>query len=177
MSKFHADNVAFVTLKLKQFAEREAKREVLTRMHRIAQAMVDYIDSHFADDDEHFPQYTANLHDATGVAIYDDGRLENYFPVQRAVDPQQTEIGEEEWGSRELEEAARQGMTKFSKGLWLVLFSSSSYAESVEDIGSPKKRGKGFFTWLWETLSIDIKQEFDGCMIAPQYGLSDSIPF
>lgn len=177
MSNFHADNVALVTLKLKQFAEREAKREVLTRLRRIAQAMVDFIDSHFADDDEHFPQYTANLHDATGVAIYDDGRLESYFPVQRAVYPQQTEFGEEEWGSRELEEAAKQGMTKFSKGLWLVLFSSSSYSVNVEYAGSPKKRGKNFFTWLWEIISIDINREFAGCMVDPQYGLSDSIAF
>lgn len=177
MSRFHADNVALVTLKLEQFAEQEAKREVLTRMRRIAQTMVDYIDSRFADGDEYFPQYTANLHDATGVAIYDNGRLECYFPTQRAIDAQETGIGDEEWGSRELEKAARQGITKFSKGLWLVLFSSSSYAEEVEDVGSPKKRGKNFFTWLWETISVNINMEFDGCMIAPQYGISDTFAF
>ena len=177
MSNFHADNVALVTLKMKDFAEREAKREVLKRMRRVAQYMVDFIDSNFADGNQQYPQFTANLHDATGVAIYDDGRLEHYLPTKRASEPQHTEIGEEEWGAQELANVVRQGVAKFSKGLWLVMFSASSYAEKIEDIGSPADRGRSFFTNLWEYLSIDIKKEFEGCIIAPMMGLSDSIPF
>lgn len=177
MSKFHANNTALVTLKMKEFAEREAKREVLKRMRRVAQYMVDFIDSHFADGNENYPQYTANLHDATGIAIYDNGRLEQYLPTQRATQPQHTEIGEDEWGSQELANVVRQGATRFFKGLWLVMFSASSYAEKIEDIGSPKDRGRDFFTNLWEYLSIDIRKEFDGCITAPLFGLSDSMPF
>lgn len=176
MSRFHADNVALVTLKMKEFAEKEAKLEVLKRMRRIAQRMVDFIDSNFADDSSQFPQWTSNLHDATGVAIYDDGRLENYIPTQRASEPQQSPIGEDEWGTQELANVIKQGVTKFPKGLWLVLFSASSYSEQIEDIGSPASRGKGFFERLWDILSIDIRKEFDGCIIAPMMGLSNSIP-
>lgn len=167
-------NKAVVTLKLKEFAATEAKREVLKRMRRVAQYMVDFIDRNFADDSQNYPQFTANLHDATGVAIYDDGRLEQYLPTQRATEPQMSPIGEDEWGSQELSNVVRQGTTKFSKGLWLVLFSASSYAESIENIGSPRERGRDFFTNLWEYLSIDIKQEFNGCIIQPTFGLSDA---
>lgn len=177
MSQFHADNVALVTLRLKELAEKEAKREVLKRMRRIAKYMVDFIDSHFADDNANFPQYTANLHDATGIAIYDDGKLEAYLPTQRASEPQKTEIGEDEWGAQELANVVAQGVSKFSKGLWLVMYSASSYAERIEDSGSPKDRGRDFFTNLWEYLSIDIHKEFDGCIIAPMFGLSGSMPF
>lgn len=177
MSRFHADNMALVTLRMKEFAEKEAKREVLKRMRRVAQYMVDFIDSHFSDDSRLYPQYTANLHDATGIAIYDDGKLECYLPTQRASKPQKSPIGEEEWGSRELANVVKQGVTKFSKGLWLVLFSASSYAEQVEDLGSPRDRGRSFFTDLWDYMTIDIKKEFDGCIVAPMFGLSDAIPF
>ena len=177
MSDFSGKNIALVTLRMKQFAEKEAKREVLKRMRRIAQYMVDYIDSNFADDSQQFPQLTSNLHDATGLAIYDNGRLESYIPTQRATEAQMSPSGGEEWGTQELANVIRQGVTMYSKGLWLVLFSASSYAEQIEDIGSPRSRGQGFFEWLWDAVSIDIKKEFEGCMIAPMLGLSDSIPF
>lgn len=177
MSRFHAGNVALVTLRMKEFAEKEAKREVLRRMRRIAVAMVDFIDSRFSDDSNEFPQYTANLHDATGIAIYDNGKLESYMPAQRASVPQENSSREEEWGSQELANVIRQGMSRFSKGLWLVLFSASSYAEQVEDLGSPRNRGKKFFEWLWDQISIDIKDEFEGCIVAPLFGLSDALNF
>lgn len=172
-------NKAVVTLKLKQFAATEAKREVLRRMRRVAQYMVDFIDTHFADDSQDYPQYTANLHDATGVAIYDDGRLEQYLPTQRASEPQKSPIGEDEWGSQELSNIVHQGASRFSKGLWLVLFSASTYAETIENVGGPTEaqRGRNFFTNLWEYISIDIKQEFNGCIIQPSFGLSDAVPF
>lgn len=176
MSNFHADNVALVTLKLKEFAEREAKREVIKRIRRIAERMVDFIDSNFDDNSVQFPQFTANLHDATGIAVYDDGRLESYLPTKRASEPQVSPIGEEEWGSEELGHAIKQGVAKFSKGLWLVMFSASSYSETVEDAGSPADRGRRFFTALWEYLSIDIKKEFDDCIIAPLFGIDDTLP-
>lgn len=177
MSNFHEDNVALMTLKLKEFAEREAKREVLKRMRRIAQKMVDFIDGNFSKNSQQFPQFTANLHDATGIAIYDDGGLDRYLPTQRATAAQMSPIGEDEWGREELENAIKQGLTKYSKGLWLVMFSASSYAEDIEDMGSPKGRGKGFFTWFWESMSIDIKKEFKDCIVKPMIGLADSIPF
>lgn len=176
MSKFHADNMALVTLELKKFAENEAKREVIRRLRRIAERMADLIDSRFADDSEQFPQFTGNLHDATGIAIYDEGRLESYLPTQRATGPQESPSGEDEWGSEELTNVIRQGATRFSKGLWLVMFSASSYAERIEDMGSPADRGRSFFTSLWEYLSIDIKSEFGGST-TPMFGLSNVMPF
>lgn len=177
MSKFHSHNIAVVTLGLKQFTKEVATREVMTRLRRIASSIVDYIDAHFKFEDPQFPEYTANMHDATGVAIYNDGVLESYTPIQRASVAQKTAIDEDEWGYQELANAIRVGATKYSKGIWLVLFCASSYAEKVEDIGSPANRGQGFFTWLWDIISIDIKKAFNDCIIAPMFGLSDSIPF
>lgn len=172
-------NVGLVTLRMKQLVESEAKKEVLKRMRRIAQSIVDYVDSHFDDNSEQFPQYTGNLHDATGVAIYNDGTLESYMPTRRATSAQMSPIGEDEWGSEELANVIRQGVLKYSQGLWLVLFSASSYAFEVHNIGSPADppRGKAFFNELWDALSIDIKREFENCYVAPLLGLSDSIPF
>lgn len=177
MSDFHDRNIGLVTVAMKEFTATEAKREVLIRMRRIAARILDYIESNFDDTSSQFPQYTANLHDATGIAIYDDGRVEQYLPIARADNPQKSPIGEEEWGFEELSHVVRQGSAKYNNGLWLVLFSASSYSEEIEDIGSPIGRGKGFFTWLWDVLSIDIKQELGDVMIAPMLGLSDSVPF
>ena len=101
MSDFHDRNIGLVTVAMKEFTATEAKREVLIRMRRIAARILDYIESKFDDTSSQFPQYTANLHDATGIAIYDDGRVEQYLPIARAEDPQKSPIGEEEWGFEE----------------------------------------------------------------------------
>ena len=160
MSSFHADNIATVRLALRKFAAEDAKKAVLKRMWLIAGRMVDYIDGHFNDNSDQFPEWSGNLHDATGVGIYDDGRLECFIPTKRAGGTQMGISGEEEWGGEELSFALKQGCVRFPSGLWLVLFSASSYAEKVEDIGSPKDRGQNFFTTLWEQLRIDVKNTF-----------------
>mgnify|MGYP000130252761 CR=1 FL=1 len=166
-----AENIATVRLKLKEFAETTGKKEVLKRMRLIASRMVDYIDENFDKGSNQFPEYTANLHDATGIAIYADGRLDKFLPTKRATSAQEGPTGQPEWGAEELDFAISQLASRFSTGLWLVMFSASSYAEHIERMGSPKDRGRNFFTTLWEILSIDIQDTF-GTAIVGMDGLA-----
>ena len=173
MSDYTAHNISVVKLGLKKFAENEARKEVLRRMRIIAGKMLDLIERVFSDDSEQFPQWTANLHDATGIGIYADGRLESYMPVQRASKPQKTSSGKSVWGSQELSDALKMASTTYSTGLWLVLFSAVDYAESIDNIGSPANRGQNFFTALCEYLGIDVKDEFGTAIV----GMSGDIKF
>lgn len=161
-----AENLATVKLIIEAFTQKHAKKLVLDRMRLIASRMVEYIDDRFNKDSQQYPEYTANLHDATGVAIYADGRLDKFLPTKRATSPQLGIDGSDEWGSTELEFAISQLASRFSKDLWLVMFSASSYADLVDDSGSPKERGRDFFTSLWEVLSIDIQDEFKTSIVS-----------
>ncbi len=160
MSYWTEHNISVIKLRLTKFAETEAKKEVLKRLYSIAANLIAFIDDNFKPKDKKFPEYSANLHDATGVAIYDNGVIRKYLPTRRAMEPQMNEINEEEWGYEMLNNAISAGLTHFSKGLWLVLFSGSSYADQIERIGSPKERGMGFFTNLAERLGFNISGAF-----------------
>ena len=170
MSDYTAHNLSVIKVGLREFAEKEAKKEVVRRMRIIAGKMIDLIDRVFSKTSDNFPEWTANLHDATGIGIYVDGHLDEYMPVQRASTAQQSRSGEDVWGTTELSEALTNASTTFSKGLWLVMFSAVDYAEQIEDIGSPKDRGEGFFTALCEWLGMDVKEQF-GTAIVGMSGL------
>ena len=171
MSDYTAHNLSVIKVRLREFAEKEAKQEVVRRMRIIAGKMIDLIESVFSDASEQFPEWTANLHDATGIGIYVDGHLDRYMPVQRASEPQESESGEEIWGTEELSEALTKASTAFAKGLWLVMFSAVEYAERIDNIGSPKERGIKFFTTLCEYLGMDVNEQFGTAIV----GMSGSI--
>ena len=165
MADYTAHNLSVIKIGLRDFAEKEAKKEVVRRMRIIAGKMLDLIERVFSDSSEQFPEWTANLHDATGIGIYVDGHLDKYMPVQRASEPQESQSGVEVWGTAELSEALTKASTTFTKGLWLVMFSAVDYAEQIEDIGSPKERGRNFFTTLCEYLGMDVKEQFGTAIV------------
>lgn len=158
-------NISVVTLRLKEFAAKEAKKEVLRRMRLIARKLLDEITSGFDQNDDQYPVDTGNLADATGIGIYADGVLESYIPIQRADKPQENEIGEEVWGTEELTDALNRASTKFAKGLWLVVFSVMDYSRRIETKGSPKDRGMGFFTKFIELTGADVKNQFGAAIV------------
>lgn len=158
-------NISVVKLRLKEFAEKEAKKEVLRRMRLIAQNLLNAITSGFDANDEQYPVWTGNLADATGIGIYADGVLSSYIPIKRADRPQENGIGEEVWGTEELTDALSRASSKFSKGLWLVVFSTMDYARRIETKGSPKDRGKGFFTQFIDVAAGDIKDQFGAAIV------------
>lgn len=165
MADYTAHNLSVIKVGLRDFAEKEAKKEVVRRMRIIADKMLDLIERVFSDTSEQFPEWTANLHDATGIGIYVDGHLDKYMPVQRASEYQESRIGEAIWGTTELSEAITNASTTFAKGLWLVMFSAVDYAEQVEDLGSPASRGQGFFTTLCEYLGMDVIGQFGTAIV------------
>lgn len=166
MADYTAHNLSVIKVGLRDFAEKEAKKEVVRRMRIIADKMLDLIERVFSDSSEQFPEWTANLHDATGIGIYVDGHLEKYMPVQRASGPQESRSGEDTWGTEELFQALTNASTTFAKGLWLVMFSAVDYAEQIEDSGSPKERGRNFFTTLCEYLGMDVIGQFGTAIVS-----------
>lgn len=158
MSNHSAHNSRAFKLGLKRFAETEVKAKLEAMLRGVAQLLVSYIDGGFTPPygTMQFPVYTGNLHDATGVGVYIDGRLSGYIPTAIAVE-QQTDkgrIGID--GHVNLTLALQAATSRFAEGIWIVLFSTVPYAYRVNTQGSPRGRGMDFFDVLGEALFQEI---------------------
>lgn len=158
MSNYTAHNSKVFKIGLKDYAERVVKVSLETMLRGVAEKLVAYIDGGFAppSGSMQFPVDTGNLHDATGVGVYIDGRLSSYLPTAIAVRQQtnQGEIGID--GSIALRNAVQATATRFAKGIWIVLFSTVSYAYKINMQGSSRGRGAGFFDGLGELLFQNV---------------------
>lgn len=158
MSDYTSHNSRAFKVGVEQYAQRVIKVKIEAVLRGVAEKLVAYIDGGFAlpHGTAQFPVDTANLHDATGVGVYIDGRLSAYLPTALAVEQQTngTEIGID--GSAALRNAVQAATTQFSKGLWIVLFSTVSYAYKINTQGSKRGRGVGFFDGLGETLFQNV---------------------
>lgn len=154
MSKHAAANRQAISSGLRDFSRRIVKPQIEAMLRQVAQLLVSYIDGAFTPPrgTRQFPVDTGNLHDATGVGVYIDGRLSAYLPTAMATDQQsyRGQIGID--GALRLRNAVQGAATRFSSGIWIVLFSTVPYAYSVNAQGSPRGRGAGFFDGLAETL-------------------------
>lgn len=118
--------------------------ELVNVLKRVAQQIVTAIDT-----GAYIPEYTGNLHDATGVAVYADGAVVSFLPTKKAAKKAKTgfggvnhyEIDGNEFLTRTIAEAS----TTFAKGVWFVVFSTVPYAYYIDANGSPLGRGQGFF--------------------------------
>lgn len=158
MSTHATHNAKVFKAGLKDFAEREIKTRIESMLRSVAQKLVSYIDGGFTPPSgtRQFPVYTGNLHDATGVGVYVDGRLSSYVPTAIAVEQQtdKAQIGID--GSISLRLALQAATTKFAKGMWIVLFSTVPYAYKINTEGSAWGRGAGYFDSLGEILFQNV---------------------
>lgn len=140
----------------KMFIKNVAQPKLVEVLSQKADKIVELIDSGL------IPEYTANLHDATGVAVYVDGTIKRFVPTARAQ--KATSSGYDGinhygiWGSDFLEMAIYEASTRFSKGVWFVIFSAVPYAYRIDMQGSPKEeeRGRNFFSTIRDAAINDI---------------------
>ena len=76
------------------------------------------------------PVDTRNLMEGTGIGIYYNGVLRSFRQDDIATVPK-TIRGQEVWGRKTLAQALSIGASKYSSGLWIVLFSTMPYAKYV----------------------------------------------
>lgn len=138
--------------------------QLVSVLSQKAQQVVDYINGNFNAESKDFPVDTANLHDATGVGVYVDGRIHRFLPTKWADKPQRSGFDGVNHkgivGSEFLQQAISEASTRFAKGVWFVVFSAVPYAYHINASGSNKRssyeahggsattyinRGKGFF--------------------------------
>lgn len=171
MTDYSAHNQRVAQQMMSAFVQRKFKPKILQALREVAQIMVDTIDGAFepyptmsADGwidrggNDKFPTWTGQMHDSTGVAIYDNGRVEAYLPTQIGLAPQYLEEEgiENIIGADYLDKAIKLGASTFSKGIWIVLFSAVPYAWIIENLGSSQHRGIGFFKTLKEQLLAEV---------------------
>ena len=123
------------------------KANIRDIMQDVARQMHEYIsETTFNQGDGNMPYYTGNLSDSTGLGVYIDGALTAYIPPQRAMISQSN--GDSDpviWGYQDVRDTLSFASSEFSKGLWVVLFSTTSYAFRVDEQGS-KYWNEGFFS-------------------------------
>ena len=169
-SSYSSDNARVIMLELKRYTKEVFKPLLINVLKKVAQRIVAKIDGAFTPWSKNpdgklpsggnvdFPVWYGQMHDATGVAIYDDGQLMQYLPTKKALDKQsQSHDGETGIiGSEYLKTAIQEGMERFGKGLYMVLFCAVPYAVKIEAVGSSKGRGAGFFTTITDDMFEDI---------------------
>lgn len=166
--KYHARNARIIYAAMKGVARDEAKRMIIDMLKKCAQRIVDAVDGRFTPwppelphgGSVEYPVWVGQMHDATGVGIYDDGKVIQYLPTKKALDSQpQMDAAHNDYGiigNQRLREAIQAGITQFSEGLWIVLFCAVPYANIVNTKGSPWDRGAGFFDKFADGLMEDV---------------------
>ena len=121
------------------------KSRISRIMQEVARQMHEFIsETSYNQGGGNMPFYTGNLSDGTGLGVYIDGALTAYIPPRRAI-TSQTNKGVTEWGYQDIREALTFASSDYEKGLWVVLFSTTSYAIKVDERGS-KYWESGFFS-------------------------------
>lgn len=113
----------------------------------------------YIEDLHNLPIFTGNLADSTGVGIYNNGTLSAFAPIQRANMPQMYR-NEFVWGNSLLDKALADGSYKYSKGLWIVLYSTVPYAVKVDTKGTKKTEAGYFSTRLKQDMLSQFKITF-----------------
>lgn len=132
--------------------------ELLQVLVNVAHEVVAAIDA-----GDRIPEYTSNLHDATGVAIYANGAIFSFIPTKKATKKAHSGIGGVNRygidGQELLVSAIENAKTMFAEGVWFVVFSTVPYAYYINVNGSPLGRGQGFFR---ETYKEAVTQILSG---------------
>jgi hypothetical protein len=139
---------------LREFAEKQIKKQLLSALRDVSETMLGLIDNAFPvpGGSEQYPVWSGNMRDSTGIGVYADGALMSFIPSKVANAPQTYGTVQNIWGTEYLQTLLAQGTSVYSKGVWLVLFSAVPYAYRVDTFGSPWKRGIGYFDRITEEL-------------------------
>ncbi len=158
MADYTAHNSRVFKIGLRKQSKSKIEPELLAMLRNVAQKLVGIIDGNFVmpDGTTQFPVDTANLHDATGVGVYVDGRLDAFMPTQRATKAQSDGGTKGIFGSEWLQAALTSASSEFASGIWIVLFSTVPYAVKINTSGSKIGRGVGFFDTLGDNLLTEI---------------------
>ena len=151
---YQSQNLNVLKEGMKMFVKNVAQPQLVSILRQKAQEVVRLIDSGL------IPEYTANLHDATGCAVYTDGAISAFIPTKRAQKQGKSGFdGVNHYGidgSAFLQQAISEASTKFAKGVWFVVFSAVPYAYHIDAHGSPLGRGQDFFKTIRGTAVNDI---------------------
>lgn len=155
-------NCEVVKVGMRHHVQTVGKRILIEMLRKVAERMVNQIDAAFTPAPPHepggnpdFPVWRGHMHDATGVAIYDEGTVIDFRPTRKSIKIQFYHKRPVD-GPKELQQAISNGLAHFSKGLWIVLYSSVPYAMQVNTSGSPWERGKDYFNVMSEDFYKDI---------------------
>lgn len=122
---------------------------------------------------DQFPKYSGELAASTGAAIYCNGVFDSYVPNVYRTKQQLDDQGNEVDGTALLQSAIAAGATQYTKGIWIVLYSTAPYAVRINLKGSPwLGRGMAFFDALKHVI---IDAIMNG--IEPIYGSQGSFDF
>ena len=152
MGDWDSHNRAVAKASVEEYLKK-VKANIVAKLREVAKMMVDWIDGKFEPippytpgGNDNFPVWFGDMHDATGVGLYVDGRTEYFMPWVSRIAPQSsTNYNGEIWGHEMLQQAITNTASKFPKGIWIILFSAVPYAEKVNVFGSPLGRGIRFF--------------------------------
>lgn len=149
--KWMPHNLDVIKKKCRRFLQVEKKPELVAVLKNAAQAVLHYIEEMTS-----LPQYTGNLHDATGIGIYVDGQLFEYAPTKIATKYQSSGFHyRNEYkidGNLYLQSALKDAATDFSDGIWIVVFSAVPYAFYIQE------RPEKYFSEISEKLLNEIYQ-------------------
>lgn len=141
-----AHNHAVITNSIDLFVA-EVRKEIVKSLRMVADDMLRYIED---EADVSIPIYTGNMHDATGVAIYVDGKT-NYLKVPKKKATRKQRTGPSMGNRRQIDghdflmKSITEGAGVFNNGIWIVLYSAVPYAAHIDTLGSPLDRGKEYF--------------------------------
>lgn len=151
---YQSQNLNVLKEGMKMFVKNVAQPQLVSILRQKAQEVVQLIDSGL------IPEYTANLHDATGCAVYADGAISAFIPTKRAQKQGKSGFdGVNHYGidgPAFLQQAISEASTRFAKGVWFVVFSAVPYAYHIDAQGSPLGRGQDFFKTIRGTAVNDI---------------------
>jgi hypothetical protein len=121
-----------------------------------------------------FPKWSGALAASTGAAIYCNGVFDSFVPnIYYPKNVQYDSHGNEIDGRVLLESAIAAGATQYTKGIWIVLYSTVPYATKINLEGSVIiRRGIAFFDRLKHVI---IDAIMNG--IEPTYGSQGELDF
>lgn len=153
---YQTQNFAKAQRGLRVFVANVVKPKLVDVLIKKARELVTAIDG----GQYNIPIFTGNLSDATGCAIYADGTIRAFIPTKKAIHDQACGLNGTSWrdinGNEFLTRTIQDASARFSKGIWFVIFSAVPYAVYINQSGSPKGRGQGFFEEIVKLTTQDL---------------------